>query len=767
MSALQRARRSRSKTAPETASGIAQSESTITVLPASSTSVLTSLVAPTNVIPSNPKLALQRDATMLATLSGSSLLTSPSQMAAPLDRPKDGFEDHPDNRSSSLSELGDASDEHSELTPRAPTTADLIDNDSEAETERLDTTPRKLSRTATNTSMASELIYERTPSKLTHSKTLNQEDSAPPTPSVVDEDSTQVSSAPPITALNPLSVVVEAAAIAELAGKKRKRSTAHSSSADEPTEEPARKRSSTAKRTTLNGAQKDVADNSEQVDGEEGPDVAEDRISQLAQGEMELEEKQADVAEEVVSELATVAKLTKPRKGGRKGKRKTEDTGDINHEAVAGVDLHDGDGEGDHEEEDNGALDEEISKKKNAIDQLAKIERKFKLFREKLCDEQIAQLEQELEMLKQPNCAHPEYLAMIQCIDERRAEKIAYEKQLLEYKQKCLEIRIVAERHQLHSQYFQTVRDVREDLTTECNQRIYELQRGRRQLGVDEVEYSLNLPKKRSDQIRQQAAYNLEVSILSGVAKYVGFPAAPDIMPARPTDIDDDLRAMKITPRPAPVPYVRPYNRTSTADEAAAEEQFIERTPWANPQHPVHQQSHYQGGPPGPSLAPGQAYHTPATQRRIVDVHAPNGSASTVEMISNPPSSAAGPGHSNGRVSESESPVLQLKRHPSDHHTHVDTPAAHPRNFTSLARESYGSNSHMMSSPAAQHVEHQSEEQPHRWSGNGMRPLHAGPSAVSSGPSIPGRPEAGRVPLTQRSSLGTVSVGSGNGLFGR
>ena len=175
---------------------------------------------------------------------------------------------------------------------------------------------------------------------------------------------------------------------------------------------------------------------------------------------------------------------------------------------------------------------------------------------DRLCDEQIAQCEQELEMLKQPNCLHPEYLAMIRAIDERRAEKIAYERQLLQYKQRNLEIVTTAERHQLHSQYFQTVRDKREEILSVCNQKFFELQRGRRQLGVDEVEYMMKLPEKRSDQIRHQAAYNLEVSLLSGVAKYVGFPAAPEIRPARSSEIDEDLRAMKVS---RPYPPLRSY----------------------------------------------------------------------------------------------------------------------------------------------------------------------------------------------------------------
>lgn len=164
----------------------------------------------------------------------------------------------------------------------------------------------------------------------------------------------------------------------------------------------------------------------------------------------------------------------------------------------------------------------------------------------RLCDEQIAQLNKELEMLKQPNCAHPEYLAMIKCIDDRRADKIAYEARLLEYKQKNLEVITTAERHQMHSQYFQTVRHVREEMLEDCNQRVFELQKGRRQLGSQETDYMVKLPERRSDQIRNQTAYNLEVSILSGVAKYVGFPAAPDIGAARPSEIDEDLRAMKV-----------------------------------------------------------------------------------------------------------------------------------------------------------------------------------------------------------------------------
>lgn len=639
-----------------------------------------------------------------------------------------------DNRSSSLSELGDASDDQSEATPRPTTTAADDDDDSEAETERLDHTPRKMTRAGTDTSLLSEPPYTRTPSKLAHSKTIDHEESSPPTPSVVVDDTAAGESAETENPLHSLSLIAASeAASLEFAGKKRKRSSGEESSHEGGNEEePARKRSSASKSPNPNGLVEGSANTPEHIDAEEELENAEERLSQLAQEELELEERQANIAAETVNEMVTVAKHTKPRKGGRRGKRKPEDSAFAN-DALANADMLDGDGEGEGDDEDSAALDEEASKKKTAIDSLAKIQKKFKVFRDKICDEQIQKCEKELEMLKQPNCVHPEYLAMIKAVDERRAEKIAYETRLLEYKQKNLEVITIAERHQMHSQYFQTIRQEREDILEECNQRVFELQRGRRQLGNDETEYMIKLPEKRSDQIRHQTAYNLEVSVLSGVAKYVGFPAAPDISPARPTEIDDDLRAMKIATRaPAPPPSFRTYGRTATADEAAAEEHFLESTPWANPRHPSHQETRFAG----PSRLP--SYQTPAGQRRVVDLTAPNGSASTIDATSNPPSSTARP--TNGRMGESESPVLQMKRPPNEQATYMDTPGSARRDMGILGRETYG----MMSSPAGPPA-----EQGQHWGGSGMRP--GGTNA--SGP--PG-PQHG---------LGSVSVGSG--LFGR
>lgn len=83
-----------------------------------------------------------------------------------------------------------------------------------------------------------------------------------------------------------------------------------------------------------------------------------------------------------------------------------------------------------------------------------------------------------------------------------------------------------------------------------------------------------------------------------------------------------------------------------------AAEEFVTQTPWANPNHPAHQQ-HYQqiqqqlseAGRLGqaPVSVGSASYTTPAAQRRVVDLSANFGSASTIpENASAPGSSIAG-----------------------------------------------------------------------------------------------------------------------------
>lgn len=166
----------------------------------------------------------------------------------------------------------------------------------------------------------------------------------------------------------------------------------------------------------------------------------------------------------------------------------------------------------------------------------------------RLFDDRLSQFNEELALLNQPICQHPEYIAMMESIDQRRDEKIEYEQMLLKYKLEALVRRSVGERAIQHSQYMQCVRDVRDDVLEQIGKEWYQIQRGRRSYDEDNLKYIYKFPIRRSQQITQQSAYNTEVSILSGMARYVGFPAAPELTGARPEEIDDDFKRMGVSP---------------------------------------------------------------------------------------------------------------------------------------------------------------------------------------------------------------------------
>lgn len=165
----------------------------------------------------------------------------------------------------------------------------------------------------------------------------------------------------------------------------------------------------------------------------------------------------------------------------------------------------------------------------------------------RLHEERLAALDAELRLLNEPLCTHPDFLAQRQCIDARRDEKIQLERLTARLKQECLERTVVARRAQVHCQYFQEARQIREDCVTQLNEMYCKIQSERPQTKSKEPHFIYNLPAKRSQRIAYQTAYNKEVSVLSGIAKHIGFPAAPEIVGARPSEMEEDLRAMGIS----------------------------------------------------------------------------------------------------------------------------------------------------------------------------------------------------------------------------
>lgn len=99
----------------------------------------------------------------------------------------------------------------------------------------------------------------------------------------------------------------------------------------------------------------------------------------------------------------------------------------------------------------------------------------------RLYEERLAQLDSEIAQLTQPNPTHPEYLAKIQCIKARRDEKMRHEQILYRYKVQALETSTVATKSQIWSEYYQTVRDIREKELKGAGEQWYQTQRDRRE----------------------------------------------------------------------------------------------------------------------------------------------------------------------------------------------------------------------------------------------------------------------------------------------
>lgn len=153
----------------------------------------------------------------------------------------------------------------------------------------------------------------------------------------------------------------------------------------------------------------------------------------------------------------------------------------------------------------------------------------------------------EIAQLSSLKPSHPEFLRQLECIRKYRDEKFDTEQKLLVYKIKSLKTKSVAQRSQIHSAYFQTVRDVREKHLDRIGERLSRVRRDHVKTDEKILNYSIPFPTRRSTQITQQSSYNKEVSILSGVAKYVGFPAAPTVNSTLQAEMDGDMDKMGVS----------------------------------------------------------------------------------------------------------------------------------------------------------------------------------------------------------------------------
>lgn len=164
----------------------------------------------------------------------------------------------------------------------------------------------------------------------------------------------------------------------------------------------------------------------------------------------------------------------------------------------------------------------------------------------RLYKDRLEKLEREERALTADVPYHTEYLNMKQCIDELHEEKLRKINKEYEYTVAANDEVAVSRRAMIWGQFYQGIREMREKMLSELNREWHDTQNARRH-AHSAPDYALLFPTTPAQRVRNAVAYNTEVSILSGVAKYVGFPSAPLMHGASATEVEEGLDAIKVS----------------------------------------------------------------------------------------------------------------------------------------------------------------------------------------------------------------------------
>jgi hypothetical protein len=134
---------------------------------------------------------------------------------------------------------------------------------------------------------------------------------------------------------------------------------------------------------------------------------------------------------------------------------------------------------------------------------------------------------------------------MKQCLDDRLNQRLQQVNTEFDFQLKANERWAVAQRAQIWSQFFQAVREKREQTLESLNKQWYDVQTARRNAHSLQ-DYGILFPKDPTQRLRNAIAYNSEVSTLAGMAKFEGFPAGPEMKGASALELKSDLSAMEV-----------------------------------------------------------------------------------------------------------------------------------------------------------------------------------------------------------------------------
>ncbi|KAK9383729.1 Sds3-like-domain-containing protein [Kockiozyma suomiensis] len=275
----------------------------------------------------------------------------------------------------------------------------------------------------------------------------------------------------------------------------------------------------------------------------------------------EDEEEKMDVDEETTT--AATAKHAKAEEEDSVEEKKAKDDNEMavdEEEAnfadtAAADDEADADEEAEDEEgetspskrkyklEEDADNEERAQKRQAAVASLTEIEVEFAKLRDRLHEDRIVRLSAEIELCLQGR--HPELSAVYEQIARARDERIRLAETHRRYRRRCIENQTRSYRSHWHQQFCKNVANLRAKMMSETTETWYRINRERRAMDAMVPFYGYRLSDKRAALVRQRQAQYQEVAILTGLSKYVGFPAAPDIKSASADEIAEDLEALR------------------------------------------------------------------------------------------------------------------------------------------------------------------------------------------------------------------------------
>lgn len=202
------------------------------------------------------------------------------------------------------------------------------------------------------------------------------------------------------------------------------------------------------------------------------------------------------------------------------------------------------DDEPEEEVQDDNDREERNRHKQAAMDALRQIEVDFARLRAKLHDERMTQIEREIALAE--SCEHPLLLKKAEQNSSRHCGRLRRAQVLYESRKVDAEVQFQARKFMAHSQFAQDKQKLRAGLLSKTSAEWFQIHREKRVLDMAVPEYGYVVPERKSLQNKHRRDYEAEVSILAGLKRFVGFPAAPPISVASSKDVETDLTEMGI-----------------------------------------------------------------------------------------------------------------------------------------------------------------------------------------------------------------------------